>query len=527
MFWQNVLDAVSLSNRTFLWLMAAFLVTSIILFVVVPAERARIRTAVLMYAASFVGMLIAGMLYDRSLGAEVLKQGSAVRWITWASQLIWGIAFITVGSVLLFDVLMHNVRLKPPRIMRDLLVAFAYIIIALMLLARHGVDLSGIVATSAVITAVIGFSLQDTLGNVMGGMALQMERTISVGDWVRIDQQEGQVKEIRWRQTSIETRNWDTVVIPNSVLMKGQVILLGRRDGAPRQHRQWVYFNVDFRYAPTDVIDAVEAALRAEPIPNIAREPAPHCLMIDFKDSYATYAARYWLTDMALTDPTDSIVRQRIFFALRRVDIPLSIPAHSLFITEEDESRRKRKRSEEIEGRVEALQRVELFHTLTDAERRELALRMNEAPFVRGEAMTRQGAKAHYLYIMTKGEAEVRVAVDGSGLSEKVATLHGGDFFGEMGLMTGEPRTATVMALTDVECYRLDKDAFNEILNRRPEIAEDISHILARRRVELEAIREGLNEEAKRLRVRRAQGDLLRRIRNFFTLEKDNGAGGD
>lgn len=519
-FWSHVIEASGTSNRTFIWLLVAFLLTSVILFVVVPAERARIRTAVLLYALAFTGFLIAGMVL--SSGAD--RQASAYRWVSWASRMIEGMAVITVGSVLLFDVLMEAVRVKPPRIMRDLLVAFAYIILALTLLASHGVDLSGIVATSAVITAIIGFSLQDTLGNVMGGMALQMERTISVGDWVRIDQQEGQVKEIRWRQTSIETRNWDTVVIPNSILMKGQVILLGRRDGAPRQHRQWVYFNVDFRFAPTDVINAVEAALNAEPIPNIAREPAPHCLMMDFKDSYATYAARYWLTDLALTDPTDSVVRQRIFFALRRVDIPLSIPAHSLFITEEDETRRKRKRGEELEGRVDALRKVELFHTLTDEERQELALRMNEAPFVRGEAMTRQGAKAHWLYIMTRGEAEVRVAVDGSHLSEKVATLRGGDFFGEMGLMTGEPRTATVIAATDVECYRLDKEAFKDILGRRPELAEDISHILARRRVELEAVREGLNEEAKRQRLRNAQGDLLRRIRNFFTLEKDGAA---
>ena len=74
-----------------------------------------------------------------------------------------------------------------------------------------------------------------------------------------------------------------------------------------------------------------------------------------------------------------------------------------------------------------------------------------------------------------------------------------------------------------MECYRLDKEAFNDILRRRPEIAEDISHILARRRVELEAVREGLNEEAKRQRMRRAQGDLLHRIRSFFTLGSDNG----
>ena len=103
-------------------------------------------------------------------------------------------------------------------------------------------------------------------------------------------------------------------------------------------------------------------------------------------------------------------------------------------------------------------------------------------------------------------------------ISERIATLHAGDFFGEMGMMTGEPRSATVIALSDVECYRVDKDAFHNILRSRPEIAEDISEVLARRRVELDAAREDLNEEAKRARMRKHQGDLLQRIRNFFAL---------
>ena len=139
---------------------------------------------------------------------------------------------------------------------------------------------------------------------------------------------------------------------------------------------------------------------------------------------------------------------------------------------------------------------------------------------MRGEAITRQGAEAHWLYLITKGKAEVRVSVDGDRLSEKVATLDTGDFFGEMGLMTGELRTATVIALSDVECYRLDREAFKETLQSRPEIAEDISTILARRRVELEATREDLNEETKKNRMRFHQGDLLRRIKNYFTLDR-------
>jgi len=140
--------------------------------------------------------------------------------------------------------------------------------------------------------------------------------------------------------------------------------------------------------------------------------------------------------------------------------------------------------------------------------------------------VTRQGAVAHWLYILRRGEAEVRVTAPGSDLSQRVATLREGDFFGEMGLLTGEPRSATIIALTDVECYRLDKEHFNEILQRRPEVAQDLAHILAQRRVELEAILEGLNEEAMRQRMTHLRTDFLGRIRHFFTLdrhEKRNG----
>jgi small-conductance mechanosensitive channel/CRP-like cAMP-binding protein len=512
-FWQQVQVAAGMRGA-FVWAVIVFIVAALALNALRPAERMRIRAALLLFALSFIGLLLVASLAYRGVSTD----SSLYLWFRWASLFCLWIAFVNVASVFVFEVFLNAIRLRPPRIMRDLLVALAYVVLGITLLSIPRVDITGIVATSAVLTAVIGLSFQDTLGNMMGGMALQLERAIGVGDWIKIDGQEGLVREIRWRHTSIETRNWDTIVIPNSVLMKSQVTVLGRRAGAPhQQHRQWVYFNVDFRYSPADVIDAVETGLRAEPIPNIAGEPQPNCVFMDFKESYGSYAVRYWLTDLAVDDPTNSIVRTRIYFALRRAGIPLSIPAHSIFMTEDDTSRRQRKDSEEIEQRFQALGRVELFNSLTEEERRSLAGQLRYAPFARGEAMTRQGAEAHWLYLMTGGEAEVRVSTDGNS-NERVAALHGGDVFGEMGMMTGEPRTATVVALTNVECYRLDKEAFHDILQRRPEIAEDISMLLAQRRVELEAAREGLNEEAKRMRMRYHHNDLLRRIKNFFTL---------
>jgi len=366
-FWENLQVAADLAGR-YHWIALGFIVLALILFIYVPAERPRIKTSVVLFGFSFAGLLAIATLLSSAVAPDSIVYRS-LRWVTLLAE---SIAIINLLSVFVFDVALNAVHIRPPRILRDLLLASAYMVIAFLLLSRSGFDLTGIVATSAVITAVIGFSLADTLGNIMGGMALQMEHTINVGDWVRIDQVEGRVKEIRWRQTSIETRDWDTVVFPNSFLMRGRVTLLGHRTGEPRQHRQWVYFNVDFRYPPTDVIRIVDTALCAEPIKNVAQRPAPHCLVIDFKDSYSAYAVRYWLTDMAQTDPTDSLVRSRIYSALRRAGIPLSIPARSIFVTEETEKRRERKRGEEINRRIDALKRVELFSELTDEERRDI-----------------------------------------------------------------------------------------------------------------------------------------------------------
>ncbi len=499
------------------WRTLGFAAAVLLLYYYVPAERRRLRTSGVLLVLALLGLAVTA-----SMQSDELRASGAYLWLRWTARFVEAVAIINVASVLVFDVLLAGLRLRPPRILRDLLLAAAYIIAGLSLLSQGGVNLNSIIVTSTVITAAIAFSLQDTLGNVMGGLALQMDRTISVGDWIRIGVDEGRVKEIRWRQTSIETRNWDTIVIPNSVLMRSQVMLLGHRTAAPTQQRRWVYFNVDFRFTPSEVIAAVEAALRIDPIEHVAREPAPHCLLMDFKDSTSYYAARYWLTDLALTDPTDSVVRHRIYFALRRAGIPLSIPAHMLFIEEDSDMRRERKQREELHRRNEALRHCELFGALTEDERAELAANMNVAPFVRGEAITRQGAVAHWLYIIRKGEAEVRVTAPGTTLSERVATLKDGDFFGEMGLLTGAPRTATLIALTDVECYRLDKDNFNDVLHRRPEVAQDLARILAQRRVELDAVVGELSEELKRQRLNHLHTDMLERIRHFFGLDKDN-----
>jgi small-conductance mechanosensitive channel len=504
-FWDHM-QAVTQGDHALL-MAIAFFATALMLLRARAVERSAVRSATGLF--SFALILLMSSHLARWASLPELAIGLRA-----AGLMIGGVAIVNLLALLLFNVVLAAARLHAPKILRDLLALLGYVLVGMWLMRQGGMSLSSIVTTSAVLTAVIGFSLQDTLGNIMGGLALQMEKTVNEGDWVQVGDLQGKVKEIRWRHTAIETRNWDTVVIPNSMLMKGEVTILGRRTGQPIQHRMWVYFNVDYRTAPAEVIQIVERALRSTEIPNVAQDPPPNCITWLYKESYMEYAVRYWLTDLLRDDPTNSEVRLRIYYALKRAGIPLSIPAHALFVTEEH-AHREHHQEREIAHRVETLSRVELFHTMTAEELRKLAERLTVAPFTTGESMTRQGAEAHYLYVITKGQGEVFVSAV-AGLRKTVAKLAAGDFFGETGLMTGGPRSATVVALEPTECYRLDKEAFRDILNVRPEIAEHISHVIARRSVELEAVRDNLDAEDRARMLKPAQQDIFARMATLF-----------
>lgn len=429
-------------------------------------------------------------------------------------SLVGALAGVGLAGLFVFGLAAPRLRLRIPRIVQDVIVAGLGIVAVFGTASRAGVNLSGIVATGAVLTAVIGLALQDTLGNVVGGLSLQLDSTVRVGDWVRIQDVAGRVVEIRWRSISIETRNWETVILPNNVLTRSQVTVLGRRSGEEPRWRRWIYFNVDFRFGPSHVIELVTSAIRSQPIDNVAASPQPDCVLMDFTESTARYAVRYYLLDIAPDDPTDSVVRTRIYYALTRAGVPLAMPAHAVFLTEDSTERREHKREADYERRVAALKRMDMFRDLSDSERSELANSLHYAPFARGEVLTRQGAEAHHLYMIDHGEVSVRVY---EGHHEReVARMKDGEVFGEMSLLTGEKRSATVVALTNVDCWRLDAAAFRRLLERRPDLAETVAKELAERRVELLATRQQLAD--RKSMVEQDQRDLLHRIREFFSL---------
>jgi small-conductance mechanosensitive channel/CRP-like cAMP-binding protein len=463
-----------------------------------------------------LGLSLAHVVAVAIVGAG-LERIDVAREASLFAALFGGWVVVLGAGTLVFEVVLPRLGVKLSRIIEDLSVFLLLAIASVLILRRHGVEVTGILATSAVLTAVIGLSLQDTLGNTIGGLALQLDDSIHPGDWIKVGDVVGRVKDIRWRFTSVETRNWETVYIPNSKLVKGDVIVLGKRSGQPHQWRRWVWFNVDFRHHPTTVIETVTKALHeGAAIANVAADPKPNCVLMDFGESTARYAVRYWLTDLAVDDPTDSAVRVRVFFALKRAGIPLALPAHALFLTEDSQKRRDRKVKEAQQVRLHSLATIDVFAPLDEAERTRLADMLVFAPYARGERITRQGAEAHWLYLVGRGTVSVRVEVDG--VEREVVKMGEGEVFGEMSLLTGEPRSASVYAETDVECWRLDRAAFQAILAERPEVAAPIAALLAERQVRLMAVKEGLDSEARARRQTEVEERLLTKMRAFFGL---------
>lgn len=505
-FWSALVEQGWEARTPFVVL--AFLIVRVVVAKAKGIEHYHMRVASTLVFGHLVSILIAAIQDAGGYDTRIAEVTSL------AFELL---LIVNLGITAAFRVVLPRVGFTLPRIMIDLITAVGVLVVFIVVGKHVGFSIAGLITTSAVLTAVIGFSLQDTLGNVMGGLSLQLDKSVKVGDWITLGQGQptGRVTEIRWRYTAMETRNWETVIIPNGALVKSQVTILGQRIGEPSMLRRHVEFFVDFRTPPTDVIVAVENSLQADPVRNMASEPKAQVLFFGVRDSFGVYAIRYWLTDLQVDDGTDSAVRVRAWYALRRAGIPLSIPASTIFLTHETPEREQRKANEDLEERLAALASVDLFRGLPENLRADLAHQLAYAPFAEGEAVTREGDTDDGLYVLVSGEASVRI---GSGReAREVATLQAGQFFGEMSLMTGEARTATVVAATDLVTYRVTKPAFQQMVRETPEIADQIAEVLVQRRSALSAARDERDDQ-RRARMTTAKQDLLGKIRGFFGI---------
>ncbi|MBX3160308.1 MAG: mechanosensitive ion channel [Deltaproteobacteria bacterium] len=485
-----------------------------------PDHRHRIRRLFAMYAlyAVATGLVFA---FD-ALGKPSWGNACAT-----AAAVMQGLLLVSLTAAIVFSIALPRARVSLPAIASDLIVGLASVAATLVVLSQQGLDATNALVSGAVVSAVLAISLQSTLGNILGGVALQLDGSITEGDWIAWDNNKlGRVREVRWRHTVVETREFSTIIVPNAVLLATSITILGKRDGNPAPQRLAITFFVDFRYPPALVTRIVTEALRAAPLENVASEPPPQAICTDLAREAArefiAYTVKYSILEIFDEEVTAGRIRGRIYTALRRAGISPSATPQLVFSEMTDEEMSRKRAARDAGQRLATLRQVHLFKMLTEEELQKLAAAMNQALYVPGELITRQGADGHWLYVLASGRVEVRTNVDPDGPGGEpgypvyVANIEAPDFFGETALMTGEPRSADVIAKTDVECFRLPKDAFAAVLVGRPEVTEELSERLARRRIELIAARDGVQPSSARARSERER--IVGAIRGFFGL---------
>ncbi len=424
--------------------------------------RSKLRLAVLAFAAY---VAIAGVL---RLG--VLAPGAAPQFLSIAHLLL---ALGIVTLVVVCAINPWRVDRTPehfPNIVQDT------IIIGVFLMVGTSVMQEKFLTTSAVGAVVIGFALQDTLGNTFAGLAIQVEKPFRVDHWVRIGSLEGKVTAITWRATRLVTKNGDAVIVPNNIVSKEPITNFSEPGGGTRL---FVEVGASYLAPPNEVKAVIREALKDAPL--VLANPAPEVIVADFGASSINYRIKFWVSDYSVDDPARDQVRTCIYYAFRRrnIEIPYPIEVHydgppaGAGLASPDD-------------RQAFIDAVDLFQPLASEQRAQLVSAAQERLYGAGQTIVRQHDAGDSMFVIGRGR--VRVTIEPN--NTEVATLPAGSYVGEMSLLTGQPRTATVSALDDCLLLEISAADFRQIALAQPAVLEQVTAAVAGRQADLDRSRD-------------------------------------
>jgi small-conductance mechanosensitive channel/CRP-like cAMP-binding protein len=394
-----------------------------------------------------------------------------------------------------------------PKLLTDVAGALVYIA-ALFIVVSVVFEqpIAGLFAASGVVAVIFGFALQNTLADVFSGIALNFEHPFHIGDWIRFDDIEGEVTEINWRATRIRTRQNYVRVIPNGAVARATIDNFSLPD---RRYALFVWVGLDYSLPP----DRAMAMLKASALDAacVLDSPEPQVRIEEFADSFVRYHVRCWCADFARDQENRSEVHASIWEHMRWAG--LSVPFTRRVVQLHDGPFPDASRPPEVALLID---RIELFQPLAADERARLAAGAMPIGVAAGHAVVRQDDAGQSLFIVAEGMLEAR-RTEADGHEQTVTRFAPGDFFGEMSLLTGESRRATVIARTQALIYEIEKDDLQPILQARPELGESVARIVAARLAREDSVAARL-EAARDLDEQRFARTLIGRLRGFFRL---------
>jgi len=452
------------------------------------------------------GVMEAALYFAKSRGTISLSQIDIVRKLV--------ILISTLSTVILLRWVVSGTpfaffrKYTAAPLLKTILTILIYLVAAITLLNQlFGIDLKPLLTGSAVLTAVLALSLQETIKNLFTGLWINTERLVAKGDWIRIADREGQVQEVTWRTTRILTRERDYIYYPNNMLAEG---LLENFSHPNPVHVVEVNVGASYTAPPNKVKDILREVARDTP--QILANPAPEVLVGSFSDSSISYRLRVGVDDFKKAAPVKSELYGRIWYAFRRNNVEIPFPIRTVYHRIEEKENIE-------EGVITSLKQMDIMRPLSDDQIGTVAAQTRIEVFGKNEPVVKQGDHGYTCYFIQRGKVDVMLR-NGAGNERSIASLGPGEFFGEMSLLTGEPRKATVIAKEDCSCIVIPSDAFHVIFNENPDMAESLSELLAKRYSELKKAYKDLSESEKKAAHIAARNNILDRIKWFFNLRE-------
>ena len=429
---------------------------------------------------------------------------SVTRIILW---FVLVVAIIRFFNFLIFSRALRNTSsYELTTLIRNVVVILIYIIAFFIIFQSQypTVQLAPLFTGSTIIGIVVGLALQDTLGNLFSGLALQADQPFQIGDVISIPNKgTGVIESISWRGVKIRTFQNKLLVIGNSILGKETV------EVAPKNNlnARLVFFNTLYTDSPAKTIQAIREAVRQ--IENVSTKIRPIVRIRNLGDNGIDWEIKYWLEDYSKYNTTDSLIRQRVWYVFRRENINFAYPTRTLYI-EKDASDEK---IVETENTIyERIKEVEIFAPLSEEETEKVADAAHLRVFAPDEAIVQKDQPGGSMFVVHKGSVEIQT-VDEVGNKQIVGTLREGDFFGEMSMLTGEPRSATVIAKEETQVLQIGKFCLKPILDNNPTLIKTLSNIIENRRAMLSETEHQSQEKSSQ-----QNKTVFKSIKKFFGL---------
>ena len=454
------------------------------------------------------GLCVASLLFQRSLpghaelGAVTALLGAGVL-IRLIDQYFWRWYFE------------ERRKATVPKFIREVAAGGILLAVGLLVLQYDfGVKVPGLLAASGVVGIILGLALQDALGNVIAGFTIHFGRPFKVGDWLLIGDQHVRAVEINWRSTRFVTNNEVQLDVPNQQLVKQTITNF---HGGSTRHAMHLEIGIDYDAPPNRIKDLLAGA--ATGCPGVLADPAPNVFLKSFDEHGVIYGVRFWINDHDLYNPAADAVRTNIWYTLQRHGVRIPSAAPTLHLRRAEGSRdQAEKEQTRTRTFVDLLGLQPVFSSLDEAHLKTLIGRCPPQHYGRGESIIREGQQGDSMFVLLSGQAGVTVRPDES--PTWLATLRTGDCFGEMSLLTGEKRSATVLASDDCEVMEITREVFAEVITQDPDILPHLSELLAHRQLNTEGIvaahiQRGTAVEAK---LQEYQAGFLQRLSSFFEL---------